>query len=82
VNGEGFYEGGKHSGEGGLLGESIIFIGLDCMGHFGRDFWGRLGDCITGFWLAGEACCRTEIGDTCCWEFWARGPGILMESWS
>jgi hypothetical protein len=24
---------------------------------------------------------RTLTGGTCCWEFWARGPGNRKESW-
>jgi hypothetical protein len=32
------------------------------------------------FWLGvWEDSCRSAPG---CWEFWAWGPGILMESWS
>jgi hypothetical protein len=30
------------------------------------------------FWTLGELL----QGAPGCWEFWARGPGILMESWS
>jgi hypothetical protein len=25
---------------------------------------------------------RTFTGGTCCWEFWARGPGNRKESWA
>jgi hypothetical protein len=44
-------------------------------------FFGRLEDCITGFWLE-KLVVGLLQGGTCCWEFWARGPGILTESWS
>jgi hypothetical protein len=72
------YEGENTREKGTFGGGSIIFIWETVLGIFTSGEIGRL-----YYWfLAGEACCRTEIGDTCCWEFWARGPGILTESWS
>jgi hypothetical protein len=73
---------GKKHSRGGLLdfgGERALFFILETVlgiFTFGGDWKTVL------LVLAGEACCRTEIGGTCCWEFWARGPGILTESWS
>jgi hypothetical protein len=80
VNGRGGKEDmkGKNTREKGTFGGSIIF-------HIGRLYWsiffGRLEDCITGFWLE-KLVVGLLQGGTCCWEFWARGPGILTESWS
>jgi hypothetical protein len=69
---------GKTLERGGLFRRSIIFIWERVLGIFTSGEIGRL-----DYWfLAGEVHCRTEIGDTCCWEFWARGLGILTESWS
>jgi hypothetical protein len=63
---EGGYEGAEAFGERGLLNFG------------GRKHYFEIRDCIFLVWSLGgllQGC----IG---CWEFWARGPGILMESWS
>jgi hypothetical protein len=70
---------GKNTREKGDFWEGALFFILgDCIGAF---FGGRLEDCITGFWLE-KLVVGLLQGGTCCWEFWARGPGILTESWS
>jgi hypothetical protein len=68
---EGGYEGQRYSREknfGFWGGGSIILILRDCIFLVLR--WGGGGG---GGMLQG---CIS------CWEFWARGPGILTESWS
>jgi hypothetical protein len=67
--------------EGDFWGGSIILILGDCIGAFvfeGIFFGGRLEDCITGFGLE-KLVVGLLQGGTYCWEFWARGPGILTE---
>jgi hypothetical protein len=71
----------KHSRGGtfGFWGESIILILGDCIGAF--FFWGDWKTVLLVFgWRSWSW--WTVTGGTCCWEFWARGPGILTESWS
>jgi len=93
VNGEGCYEGGKHSGEGGILGRIIFKLG-DCTGAFGRDTHTHtntnththtyildIGRQYYEFWLENLVEGILQ-GGTCCWEFSAQGRGILIESWS
>jgi hypothetical protein len=76
--GKGGYEGEKHSGEGDFWREHYFSYWETVLEHF---WGGRLEDCITGFWLE-KLVVGLLQGGTCCWEFWARGPGILTESWS
>ena len=56
----------------------ILERGGDCIGAFfqGRD-WKTV---FSGFRL--EEFVGLLQGSIGCWEFWARGPGILTESWS
>jgi hypothetical protein len=69
VNGEG-YEGAEAFGRFyEILGEEALLGEKDCILLSVILFWfGSLGGLLQGC--------------TSCWEFWARGPGILMESWS
>jgi hypothetical protein len=69
----GGYEGQRHSGEG-------LFGG----GNFGERklFFLRLGTVFSGLYFLVWSLGGLLHGCIGCWEFWARGPGILMESWS
>jgi hypothetical protein len=52
-----------------ILGEEALLGEKDCILLSVVFFW-------FGVWVD---CYRGAPG---CWEFWARGPGILTESWS
>ena len=80
--GERGIRGGKNTRRGtfGFLGREHHFerrglyccLGLEQLAR--GQYWFVLEELI-GVW-------QTEIRGTYCWEFWARGPGILMESQS
>jgi hypothetical protein len=74
------YEGKKTSGEGDfwILGRGEFFILETVLGIFTLRDIGRL------YLVLGWRSLVVGLlqGGTCCWEFWARGPGILTESWS
>jgi hypothetical protein len=68
-------------------GEDMRGRGIREKGTFGnlgkrKHYW-RLETVFPGWIFSGFGvwvdCYRGAPG---CWEFWARGPGILMESWS
>jgi hypothetical protein len=64
-------------GEGGYEGAEAFERGT--FGILGeRKHYFEIRDCIFLVWSLGGLL-QGSIG---CWEFWARGPGILMESWS
>jgi hypothetical protein len=70
---EGGYEGAEafERGTFGFWGEEALFgYGETVVETFGEIFF-------SGFEFGGLL--QGSIG---CWEFWARGPGILTESWS
>jgi hypothetical protein len=70
VNGKEDMRGQRHSGEG-----LLEFWGKE---HFERGTVFFV--CLIFFWFGVWVDCYR--GAPGCWEFWARGPGILTESWS
>jgi hypothetical protein len=66
--------------QGGKLGKGVFFVwGVIFFLRLEEGEGRRSGDRVSIFVLTNL---RTFTGGTCCWEFWAQGPGNRKESWS